>query len=522
MAAQNISGTISVNRRNTVLEGDFTGSVHYGIQGPPGPQGPKGDPFTYEDFTPQQLEDLKVKGDKGDPFTYADFTQEQLDALKGDPGYTPVKGVDYFDGKDGQDGKDGKDGVDGKNAYQYALDGGYTGTEEEFTQKLAAGGGDSVLGSDDKLKNSVLPDGYPWENRIPIVENVSCTAVKQYDIIANNVTPGTTYHIVLTVGETVTEYECVAYQVDYGWATATAIGNGRLVGDNVGEDVPFLFQKEFETFYTTIDGSFSVDRSDNGAFPFDNYHYFEGSEYTYVSDNDIIIEDTTPLVVGKTYCVTLNGIDYYCPAINYDGGVFLGTDDNVFEVFYFVWEEGPPSLEIYTYKAGENIFSIHEADLHKLDPKYLPDVPEKADLIIIGPTSFDDEEEVIHNTDYVGSLEKVFNKILAGELPSVYFRDNENMCFCLPISMEIYDDIFITFKFAHPRHGEFEYIMDMYEGEPHLYLFSKVDGLPAVTEEDDGSIMEVVNGKWEKVAVKDSSVATFVDDYISSALEGDY
>jgi hypothetical protein len=100
--------------------------------------------------------------------------------------------------------------------------------------------------------------------------------------------------------------------------------------------------------------------------------------------------------------------------------------------------------------------------------------------------------------------------------------DNFRTCAAQLAPMKIYDDIFITFKFAHPRHGEFEYIMDMYEGEPHLYLFSKVDGLPAVTEEDDGSIMEVVNGKWEKVAVKDSSVATFVDDYISSALEGDY
>ena len=30
---------------------------------------------------------------------------------KGDAGYTPRKGIDYFDGRDGRDGKDGKDGV---------------------------------------------------------------------------------------------------------------------------------------------------------------------------------------------------------------------------------------------------------------------------------------------------------------------------------------------------------------------------------------------------------------------------
>ena len=47
-------------------------------------------------------------------------------------------------------------------------------------------------------------------------------------------------------------------------------------------------------------------------------------------------------------------------------------------------------------------------------------------------------------------------------------------------------------------------------------------GFPAATAADNGKIMEVVNGSWAAVEVKDSSVATYVDDYISSALEGDY
>ena len=78
--------------------------------------------------------------------------------LKGDPGpqgpagpagkdgYTPVKGVDYFDGApgpqgaEGPAGKDGDPGVDGKSAYKYAQEAGYTGTEEEFSAMLANGG----------------------------------------------------------------------------------------------------------------------------------------------------------------------------------------------------------------------------------------------------------------------------------------------------------------------------------------------------------------------------------------------
>ena len=53
--------------------------------------------------------DVGLKGDKGDPFTYSDFTAEQLVALKGakgdkgDPGsdgYTPVRGTDYWTAAD--------------------------------------------------------------------------------------------------------------------------------------------------------------------------------------------------------------------------------------------------------------------------------------------------------------------------------------------------------------------------------------------------------------------------------------
>ena len=58
-----------------------------------GPQGPKGEPFRYSDFTQDQLNALKgPKGDTGLPgkdgkaFTYADFTPNQLALLKGPKG----------------------------------------------------------------------------------------------------------------------------------------------------------------------------------------------------------------------------------------------------------------------------------------------------------------------------------------------------------------------------------------------------------------------------------------------------
>ena len=49
----------------------------------------------------------------------------------------PSRGETGQAGADGRDGADGQPGADGKSAYQYAVEGGYTGTEEAFAAKLA-------------------------------------------------------------------------------------------------------------------------------------------------------------------------------------------------------------------------------------------------------------------------------------------------------------------------------------------------------------------------------------------------
>lgn len=104
-------------------EAGLQGSVGpVGPQGPTGATGPKGETGATGATGP--------KGDKGDAFTYADFTAEQLAALKGETG--PA-------GPAGPKGDTGAAGADGKSAYQFAQEGGYTGTETEFAAKLASG-----------------------------------------------------------------------------------------------------------------------------------------------------------------------------------------------------------------------------------------------------------------------------------------------------------------------------------------------------------------------------------------------
>ena len=129
------------------LVGKLSQGVEY-YKGDPGPKGDKGEPFRFEDFTPEQLEQLR--GPQGEPgsisfeeltpeqkeqlrgpagkdgkdFTYADFTQEQLNALKGQPGAKGDKGdaftyadftQEQLEALKGQQGEPGRDGIDGKD-----------------------------------------------------------------------------------------------------------------------------------------------------------------------------------------------------------------------------------------------------------------------------------------------------------------------------------------------------------------------------------------------------------------------
>ena len=103
----------------------WIGETDTGIpaNGRPGPEGPKGDPFRYEDFTPEQLEALTgpqgetgPKGDTGPTgaaFTYDMFTPEQLEKLTGPTGPKGDTGPQGEQGPQGVQGLPGETGATG-------------------------------------------------------------------------------------------------------------------------------------------------------------------------------------------------------------------------------------------------------------------------------------------------------------------------------------------------------------------------------------------------------------------------
>lgn len=87
---------------------------------------------------------IKLQGPKGDPFRYEDFTPEQLEALKGPKG---------------DKGEDGRNGIDGLSAFNIARLNGFQGTDVEWLKSLK--GKDGASATADNAK-SLLLQGNVW------------------------------------------------------------------------------------------------------------------------------------------------------------------------------------------------------------------------------------------------------------------------------------------------------------------------------------------------------------------------
>ena len=114
-----------------------------GPQGPAGQdgaQGPKGDPFTYDDFTPEQLEALRgpqgIQGPPGQDGEPGATGPEGPQGPKGDPGETGPQGPAGQDGADGATGPAGR-GITGVS---------YSNSTNKWTISYSDGSSEQITG----------------------------------------------------------------------------------------------------------------------------------------------------------------------------------------------------------------------------------------------------------------------------------------------------------------------------------------------------------------------------------------
>ena len=109
-----------------------------GATGAPGPQGPVGPKGDTGDTGPQGIQGpAGPKGDTGPQGPQGDKGDKGDTGATGPQGIQGIQGPQGEKGDKGDTGATGAAGAAGKSAYAYAQDGGYTGTETEFTEKMA-------------------------------------------------------------------------------------------------------------------------------------------------------------------------------------------------------------------------------------------------------------------------------------------------------------------------------------------------------------------------------------------------
>ena len=139
-----------------------------GIQGEQGPKGDKGDQGLQGEQGPKgDKGDQGERGLQGEKGAKGDTGEQGIQGIQGEKG---DKGDPGKDGTNGTNGKDGINGINGKSAYEFAQEGGYTGTVAEFSLKLATDYeehpivvpefANSIEECVDKTKLYVLPDGF--------------------------------------------------------------------------------------------------------------------------------------------------------------------------------------------------------------------------------------------------------------------------------------------------------------------------------------------------------------------------
>lgn len=171
----------------------------------------------------------------------------------GQPGKDGEPGPEGPQGERGEKGVDGQPGVPGKTAYQYAQEGGYTGTEAEFAEKLAT----EYLPAD-----TVIPEPYT----LPVATADTLGGVKvgkglQMNGDALGVEPEGVYELIERI---IVGYELLTAQPD-DWAT-----NWAAYYRNTGtlrEPVYTLIADEVApewaegTYYVLMDGVMEIIRT---------------------------------------------------------------------------------------------------------------------------------------------------------------------------------------------------------------------------------------------------------------------
>lgn len=384
--------------------------------------------------------------------------------------------------------KTSEGGADGKSAYEYAKEGGFIGTETEFAEKLAAepitkisqlendsgyitetpvtsvNGKTGAVQIDIPTSDWNASEGEAghvlnrthykeseWE--LLHTESISHSRVGVSKILVDDfdLYEGNKYKVVIN-GDV---YEMIAYVDSRGLASLgapfvsggvydTSVYPFTIFRQPAGKEImvhhtlaEYTVEIYLEEVITHKLGSEYLPTPDCNAKEGEPGYIANRTHYTEVTNEVVLFEDMwstkagdpvdvplIPLVIGNTYKVTLDGIDFFleCTKEEYSTdypqlGVLTEDGDVIYNdfPFYIRSDEEDGTTEIRIEKAGLHTLRISEVEtvVHRLDEKYLPEnVARVSDIPIVPTTLKNPNALTINGTSYDGSTTKDFTAVI--------------------------------------------------------------------------------------------------------------
>ena len=156
-------------------------------------------------------------------------------------------------------------------------------------------------------------------------------------------------------------------------------------------------------------------------FQQDDVALYDATDFLQSEQSLVLSEE---LVVGDTYNVNIDGVDHYVVCYTYSSGDdhFLGKEST--DRFMLFGSGSSARLYLYNFNYGSTVrltvTHITPSKIHKLDPKYLPDVDLELVISDYADKTFTASDIKIND----GSIESVCTKLAIGEMPKVIIRSH--------------------------------------------------------------------------------------------------
>ena len=223
------------------------------------------------------------------------------------------------------------------------------------------------------------------------------------------------------------------------------------------------------------------------------------------------------------------------------GSDINGTNDNIMVIQDLETPITDATQEGDTVEHEIDLF-VNQPNIKKIDPKFLENIDYETQLInkpfgtIPSGTVLFDETVVCSETGkaYVDSIELVEGITYTVEFDGTVYTavatsPEENTIY---LSLDAENDYMIVcangmtvIVYSEGEHTvKITLAEDVVKKIDEIYLPDDLggSGLPEVTTDDNDKIIQVVDGAYQVVALENSAVKTYIDNYINEALGGEY